>query len=229
MKKIKIIIAVILAFAAVASFASCKDGEESTSAPEKTASSVDNIASDETSVAAGDESDNASDADGLVGEWIFSYETGEIMASTFAAILPDLTLSENSLLIKGEYVFSEDGTYSSAIDTAALSESLEAYKEILAEDLKKYFDEKNVEKTDEEVELLLEALSAENIVAQDIDVNGEYTVTEVDGKNTLTLVPADEFGETSSEEYEIVSCDAKKLVLKQSLGSEFAELELTRR
>ena len=229
MKKIKIIIAVILAFAAVASFAACKGGEESTSAPEKTASSVADITSDDTSAAAGDESDKASDADGLVGEWVFSYEMSEIMASTFAATLPDLTLSENSLPIKAEYVFSEDGTYSTTVDTAALSESLEAYKKILAADLKKYFDEKNVEKTDEAVDQLLAALSAENIVAQGTDVNGKYTVTEVDGKNTLTLVPADEFGDTESEEYEIVSCDSKKLVLKQNLGEESAELELTRK
>jgi len=229
MKKIKIIIAVILAFAAVASFAACKGGEESTSAPEKTASSVADITSDDTSSTAGDESDNASDATGLVGEWVFSYEMSEIMASTFAATLPDLTLSENSLPIKAEYVFSEDGTYSTTVDTAALSESLEAYKKILAADLKKYFDEKNVEKTDEAVDQLLAALSAENIVAQGTDVNGKYTVTEVDGKNTLTLVPADEFGDTESEEYEIVSCDAKKLVLKQNLGEESAELELTRK
>lgn len=229
MKKIKVIIAVILVFAAVASFAACKGGEESTSSADKSASSVADITSDDTSSTAGAESDNASDADGLVGEWIFSYEMSEIMASTFAATLPDLTLSENSLPIKAEYVFSEDGTYSTTVDTAALSESLEAYKKILAADLKKYFDEKNVEKTDEAVDQLLEALSAENIVAQGTDVNGKYTVTEVDGKNTLTLVPDDKFGDTESEEYEIVSCDAKKLVLKQNLGEESAELELTRK
>ena len=54
-------------------------------------------------------------------------------------------------------------------------------------------------------------------------------MTEVDGKSTLTLVPADEFGDTESEEYEIVSCDAKKLVLKQGIGENSVELEFTRK
>lgn len=233
MKTTKAIIAFILALCAAVSFAACsKGGETSTSSADKPAASVADITSDDPSAdPAGSESESSSDPDatGIVGEWVFTYEMSEIMAATFAATLPDLVLSENSLPLKAEYTFAEDGTYSTAIDTASLSESLEAYKKILAADLKKYFDGKGEKKSDEAINELLLPLSAEAVASRGSEVNGKYTVTEVDGKSTLTLVPADEFGDTESEEYEVVSCDAKKLVLKQGAGENSVELEFTRK
>lgn len=232
MKTTKAIIALILALCAAISFAACsKGGETSTSSADKSASSAADTASVATSADTSGESESSSetDATGLVGEWVFTYEMSEIMAATFAATLPDLVLSENSLPLKAEYTFAEDGTYSTAIDTASLSESLEAYKKILAADLKKYFDDKGDDRSDEAINELLLPLSAEAVASHGSEVNGKYTVTEVDGKSTLTLVPADEFGDTESEEYEIVSCDAKKLVLKQGVGENSVELEFTRK
>ena len=232
MKTTKAIIALILALCAAISFAACsKGGETSTSSADKSASSAADTASVATSADTSGESESSSetDATGLVGEWVFTYALRAPRSTTFASTRPDLVLSENSLPLKAEYTFAEDGTYSTAIDTASLSESLEAYKKILAADLKKYFDDKGDDRSDEAINELLLPLSAEAVASQGSEVNGKYTVTEVDGKSTLTLVPADEFGDTESEEYEIVSCDAKKLVLKQGIGENSVELEFTRK